>query len=108
MGSSMMDVKVRGQNLWRFNAVTNQVLGVSILRFNGQDQIVRSVNYCCSSIRVASVDENKNSHRKISLTITQTTSPNRAGKKGVRPAEVEILASVFEKSATELKLLSSN
>ena len=39
---------------------------------------------------------------------TQTTSPNhvalRAGKKGARPAEVGALASVFEKSATEIKL----
>ena len=38
---------------------------------------------------------------------TQTTYTNRialrAGKKGVRPAEVGALASVFEKSATELK-----
>ena len=38
----------------------------------------------------------------------QTTRPNRidlrAGKKGVRPAEVGALASVFEKSVTELKL----
>ena len=42
------------------------------------------------------------------MTQTQTTSPNcivlRAGKKGTRPAEVGALASVFEKSATELKL----
>ena len=38
----------------------------------------------------------------------QTTYPNhialRTGKKGARPAEVRALASVFEKSATELKL----
>ena len=43
------------------------------------------------------------------MTHTQTTFTNRialrAGKKGVRPAEVGALASVFEKSATELKLL---
>ena len=69
---------------------------------------VRSGNYCCSSIRVASIDENKNSHRKITMTRTQTRSINRialrAGKKGARPAEVGALASVFEKSATELKL----
>ena len=68
---------------------------------------VRSGNYCCSSIRVASIDENKNSHRKITMTHTQTTYINRialhAGKKGARPAEVGALASVFEKSATELK-----
>ena len=41
------------------------------------------------------------------MTNTQTTCPNRialrAGKKGTRPAEVGALASVFEKSATELK-----
>ena len=41
------------------------------------------------------------------MTYTQTTYTNRialrAGKKGARPAEVGVLASVFEKSATELK-----
>ena len=41
------------------------------------------------------------------MTRTQTRSINcialRAGKKGARPAEVGALASVFEKSATELK-----
>ena len=41
------------------------------------------------------------------MTYTQTTYTNRialrAGKKGARPAEVGALASVFEKSATELK-----
>ena len=55
----------------------------------------------------ASIDENKNSHRKITMTHTQTTYIKRialrAGKKGARPAEVGALASVFEKSATELK-----
>ena len=49
----------------------------------------------------------KHSHRKITMTDTQTTCPNcitlRTGKKGARPAEVGALASVFEKSATELK-----
>ena len=53
--------------------------------------------------------ENKNSHRKITMTYTQTTYINRitlrAGKKRVRPAKVGALASVFEKSATELKQL---
>ena len=42
------------------------------------------------------------------MTHTQTTYINRiglrAGKKGARPAEVGALVSVFEKSATELKL----
>ena len=52
------------------------------------------------------MDENKNSHRKITMTHTQTTCRNhialRAGKKGAHPAEVGALASVFEKSAIEL------
>ena len=69
--------------------------------------LVRSGNYCCSSIRVASIEENKNSHRKITTTHTQTTYTNRialrTGKKGARLAEVGALASVFEKSATGLK-----
>ena len=43
------------------------------------------------------------------MTHTQTVFTNhialRAGKKGARPAEVGALASVFEKSATELKQL---
>ena len=47
------------------------------------------------------------SHRKITMTHTQTTYTNRialrAGKKGARPAEVGALATVFEKSPTELK-----
>ena len=41
------------------------------------------------------------------MTHTQTTYINRialrAGKKGARPTEVGALASVFKKSATELK-----
>ena len=52
------------------------------------------------------MDENKNSHRKITMTHSQTTYINRIalrpGKKGARPAEVGALDSVFEKSATEL------
>ena len=68
---------------------------------------VRLGNYCCSSIRVASIDENKKSHRKITMIPTQTTYINhialRTGKKVTRPAEVGAQASVFEKSATELK-----
>ena len=85
----------------------NQVLGVWNLRFNGQDQIVWSGNYSCSSMKVAFIDENKNSHQKITMTHIQTTSPNHIAlhvdKKAVRPAEVGALDSVFEKSATELK-----
>ena len=53
------------------------------------------------------MDENKNCHRKITMTHTQTTYKNRIvlrmGKKGARPAEVGALVSVFQKSATELK-----
>ena len=82
-------------------------LDIWTLRIIGQDRLVRSGNYCCSSIRVASIDENKNSHWKITMTHTQTTCPNcialRVGEKGARPAGVGALASVFEKSATELK-----
>ena len=58
-------------------------------------------NYCCSSIRMASVNENKNSKRKITMTHTQTTCPNRialcAGKKGVPWPQCS------KKSATEFK-----
>ena len=72
-----------------------------------QDRIVRSGNYCCSSIKVGSLDENKNNLRKVTMTHTQITFPNciglRAGKKGAPPAEVGALASVFSKLATELK-----
>ena len=52
IGSSMM---ASVQNLRWFNAMPNQVL-----EFNGQDQIVRSGNYCSSSIRVASIGKHKN------------------------------------------------
>ena len=53
------------------------------------------------------MDENKNSYRKITMTYTQTTCINCItlcmGKKWMRPVEVGALASVFEKSAAELK-----
>ena len=53
------------------------------------------------------MDENKNSHREITMIQTQTSCKNRialrAGKKGARPAEVGALTLVFEKSATVLK-----
>ena len=55
----MVDVKT-DKTQWRVNAMPNQVLGVLIPRDNGQDQIVQSGNYCCSSIGMASKDENKN------------------------------------------------
>ena len=108
IGSSMLDVKTGRQTLWWVNAMPNQVLDIRILWDNSQDQIVWLGNYCCSSIRVDSIDENENSHWKITMIHTQTTCPNHialyAGKKGVYPAEVGALAPVFEKSATELKL----
>ena len=73
-----------------------QVLGIQIPQDNAQDQIVRSGNYSGLSIRVASIDENKNNHQKINMTHTQTTCPNHtalhAGKNGVRPAEIGALA----------------
>ena len=71
--------------------------------------------FCGLTLRIVSsigellllIYENKNCHRKITMTNTQATYINRialcAGKKGARPAEVGALASVFEKSATELK-----
>ena len=87
----------------RLIAMPNPVLDVWILRFNGQDRLVLSGHYCCYSIRVMSVDENKNSHQKITKTHTQTTCLNhialRADKKEARPAEVGALT----KPATELK-----
>ena len=50
----------------------------------------------------------KHGNRKITMTHTQTTCPNRiaphAGKKGAHPAEVRTLAPVLKKSVTELKL----
>ena len=73
------------------------MLGGRTSRDNGQNQIVRSGNYRCSSFRVTS--------GKITTTHTQTTYSNHiAGKKGAHPAEVRALAPVFEKSATEFKL----
>ena len=49
----------------------------------------------------------KNSHEKITMTLTQTICPDRitlrAGKKGACSAEVGALAPEFEKSATEHK-----
>ena len=61
----------------------NLVRYIWVSRLNAQ---VRSGDYCSSSIRVVSIDENKNSHRKITMNHTQNTSINRialrAGKKG--------------------------
>ena len=65
MGNSMVDVKASGETLWWLNTMPSPILGLLTLRFNGQDWLVRLGNYCCSSKRVASVDENKNSLQKI-------------------------------------------
>ena len=98
-----------GQTQWRVNTMPNQVLGVRIPRDNGQDQIVRSGNYNWSSIRVVSIDENKNTaiERLPWLTLkrlVQTVSLFARVKKGAHTAEVGALTPVFEKSATKLKL----
>ena len=54
------------------------------------------------------MDENKNSHRKITMSHTQTNRLNSialcACKKETHPDEIGALAKVFEKSATDLKL----
>ena len=49
----------------------------------------------------------KYNHRKITMSLTQTTRPSlidlRGSKKGAHSAEVGVLAAMFEKSAAELK-----
>ena len=89
--------------LWWFNAMPKQVLGAWILWFNGQ---VRSGNYCSSSIKVASIEENKNSHQKINMTHTQTTYPNHIALRTVKKRRTSCWgwSPVFEKLATELKI----
>ena len=76
----------KGEGIRQSNLMPNLVLGVWIKWFNGQNKIVWSGNSYCSSIKVASIDENKNSHRKITTTHTLTTCLNhialRSGKKG--------------------------
>ena len=51
--------------------------------------------------KMASIDEN-DSHRKITMTHTQTTCLNRIALRAGK--EVGALASMVEKSATEIKL----
>ena len=87
----------------------NQVLGVRIRWDNDQDQRVRSGNYCCLSIWVASIDETKNTAIErlpwfILKPLVQITSLFMQVKKGARLREVGVQAPVFEKSATEIKL----
>ena len=49
----------------QLNGTPNQVLGGWIPRHNSQDQILRSENYCCTSIRVACVEENKRAFDRL-------------------------------------------
>ena len=84
----------------------NRVLDAWLSRLNAQDRRFDR-GTTAAHLWVASIDENKNSHRKITMTHTQTTQINRialrADKKRARPADVGALISVFEKSATKLK-----
>ena len=43
---------------------------------SGQDQIVQTGNYCYSSIRAASIDEEKNCQRKITMILIQNVLSN--------------------------------
>ena len=60
------------------------------------------------------MNENKDSHRKITMTHTQTTYPNRialrAGKKGARPAEVGALVQkiIYRAQSKIIKMLENN
>ena len=101
-----MDVK--GMRINPLTAKRNALPGPGHMSLVAQSSgsSVRSGNYCCSSIRVASINKNKNSHRKITVTHTQNAYINRitlrAGKKDAHPAEVRALAAMIEKSVTEL------
>ena len=101
MGSNMVDVMTSGQTLWRLNDMPNQILDVWILRFNGQDQIVRSENNSCSSIMVISIDENKNSYTRNHRFKSHRSS--REKKRGAYTWGWSPGVSV-RKSGTELKL----
>ena len=97
----------------RVNGAPNQILRGRTPQVNGLDLIAQSGNYCysfsfflflvggCLWMRI------KNSHRKITMTHTQTACPNRialrAGKKKARSVEVGALAPMLEKSTTQLK-----
>ena len=97
----MVDIKTSGQTLWRFNAMPNQALGIRIPWFNGQDQIVWSGNYCCSSIKVTSVDENKNIHRKI--TKPKKVENNKENQCLKKKKKKKDLQSVIESLTTPCK-----
>ena len=75
----------------------------------GKDQIVQSGNYCYSTFRVASMEENKiqpskDYHDSCPNHIALRTGKKKKKKKGACPAEVGALAPAIEKSATELKI----
>ena len=59
-----------GRTQRRVNGTPNEILNGRAPWVNCQDLIVQSENYCYSSFRVASMDENK-THRKIIMTHTQ-------------------------------------
>ena len=82
----------------------NQVLGRQIPRDNDQDPKFQLGNYCCSSFRVASMDENKTQPSEDYHDSCLNCITFRTGKKGACPVEVGALVPAFEKSATELKL----
>ena len=82
------------------------MLGEQPSQVNGQDQLVKSGNYCCLSIWVTSIAE-ENSHRKISKTRIQTRSSNRiaihTGYQEMHSAVVGTRTPLMEKLAIELK-----
>ena len=95
--------------MW-INGDLNQIISKRTSSVNGQDQIVQSGNYCYSSIRVASIDEEKiykNIHRKTTMTLIQARCPNHiafhASKQSTHSAEVRDLVPVFKKSTIEPK-----
>ena len=65
----------------------NLVLDVWVTAAQRSGSSVRLRNYSCSSIRVASIDENKNSHRRITVTHTQTTYKNRIALRADKKAD---------------------
>ena len=91
MGSSISGCKGGQIQQW-----VNGMPNTRIPRDNGQDQIVWSGNYCCSSIMMASIGENKNTAiERLPWFIRKPL----VQKRGIRA-----LAPVFKKLATELKL----
>ena len=95
-----------GRTQRRVNGAPNQILGGRTPQVNDQNLIVQSENYCYSSLRVASMDENKTQPTKDTNTHTQICTNRtglRVGKKEECPAGVGTSALLFEKSPTEFK-----